>query len=173
MASLMEDFIDTLNKEDEEYQKLLLISRRKTPIIVKGDTENLAKITEEEQVVVDKINNLDKHREEILNDIATVLNRDVQELKIPRIVELLKGQTKEQEQLQDVYNRLKVTTSEMKAVNEENSRLIKLSLEMVQFDMTLLQSMKQGPETGAYNSQGGYNDSGMIRGAVSRFDSKR
>lgn len=171
MASLMEDFIDTLNKEDSEYNVLLEISRRKTPVLVKGDVVALAAITDEEQKVVDRIGNLDRHRIEVLGDIATVLNKDVATLQIPRLLEILERQPKEREALSDVYERLKVTLKEMKLINDRNKSLIQLSLDMVQFDINLMQAANHGPETGDYNSRGGYS-SGMAAGGPSRFDSK-
>lgn len=171
MASLIEDFIATLDKEDSEYQALLEISQRKTPVIVKGDVESLAKITEEEQVVVDRIASLEKHRTEVLGDIATVLNKDVQTLRVPGIIELLERQPRERDALKAVYDRLKVTVEDMKLINERNRSLIQLSLDMVQFDMNLMQAAKSGPETGDYNRSGTYTQ-GSMAGEPSRFDSK-
>lgn len=172
MASLIDDFIQTLDSEEKEYQLLLEISKRKTPIIVKGDVEALSQITDEEQVVVDRIGHLDKRRQELLDDVATVLNKDVQTLKIPQIIEILAKQEKEQKALVEVYDRLKITVSEMKRINDQNRNLIQLSLDMVQFDMNLVQAMKQGPETGDYNNHGGYSDAG-VGGSASRFDAKQ
>ena len=171
MASLIEDFIDTLTKENEEYCTLLEISGRKTPVIVKGDVEALAKITDEEQVVVDRITALDKHREEVLKDIATVLNKDVQTLKIPELIKLLDRQEKEKQALSQIYEKLKVTVREMKTLNERNRGLIQLSLEMIQFDMNLMQAATSGPETGDYNRSGSYSQ-GPAPASFSRFDSK-
>ena len=109
MASLMEDFMDVLDKENSEYTFLLGLSRRKTQIIVKGDIEELQKITDEEQVVVDRIAHFDRHREEVLNDIATVINKDVKTLKIVNLVQLLEKQPKEQKQLSLIHDKLKET----------------------------------------------------------------
>lgn len=173
MASIMEEFIDTLDKEDSEYTILLEIAKRKTPVIVKGDIKELSKITEEEQLVVDRISVLEKKRVEVLNDMATVLNKDVQALKVPELLKILAKQPKEQEKLNQVYIRLKATAEEMKRVNDQNKKLIELSLEMVDFDINLIQAMKKGPETGDYNRSGGYSDAGMMGGGGSRFDSKR
>ena len=54
MASLMENLIEVLDKESREYESLLGLSMKKTPVIVSGNLEELAKITEEEQIVVSK-----------------------------------------------------------------------------------------------------------------------
>jgi len=171
LASLIEDFIQTLEKENSEYEELLGVSSRKTPVIVKGDIEALAKITDEEQLVVDRISALEKRRMELLTDIATVLNKDVHTLKIPRIIELLKKQDAERDALAKVHEKLRVTAEKMKEINDRNRSLIELSLDMVQFDMNLLQAAKQSPQTGDYNRSGAYS-SGYAPGGMSSFDSK-
>ncbi len=171
MASLIEEFIRTLEKENSEYEELLEISSRKTPIIVKGDVEALAKITDEEQLVVDRIAASEKRRTELLSDIATVLNKDVHTLRIPRLIELLERQKPERDALAAIHEKLKVTAENMKVVNERNRSLIELSLDMVRFDMNLLQASKQSPQTGDYNKNGSYS-AGDAPGGISSFDSK-
>lgn len=168
----MEDFIETLNKEASEYETLLEISKRKTPVLVKGDTKALAQITDEEQVVVDRISRLEKHREEVLLDIATVLNKDVQTLKVPELIAILEKQPKEQAQLKETYARVKTVVEDMKISNDQNKKLVELSLEMVDFDINLRKAMKRGPETGDYNKSGGYREGAVMANPQSRFDSK-
>ena len=46
----MEDLIDVLEKESEEYKNLLNLSMQKTQVIVSEDLDQLAKITDEEQL---------------------------------------------------------------------------------------------------------------------------
>ncbi|MCI6714513.1 MAG: flagellar protein FlgN, partial [Lachnospiraceae bacterium] len=70
MASLMETLIEVLEKENQEYENLLALSRKKTPVIVSEDLDQLAKITDEEQIIVSRINHLDHQRNEAVNDIA-------------------------------------------------------------------------------------------------------
>ena len=80
MASLMENLLDVLEQEDVAYKELLGLSMKKTPVIVKGDVTSLQAITDEEQNVVSRINHLDQKREEVMQDIANVLNKDAKEM---------------------------------------------------------------------------------------------
>ena len=89
MASLMENLIDVLNRESNEYEGLLQISQRKTAIIVSSNLEELQKITDEEQNMVNRVNALDHKRMEVTKDIATVLNRDVTKLTLTNLIEML------------------------------------------------------------------------------------
>ena len=78
MASLLENLIDVLDKENTEYEKLVVLSDRKTPVIIQGDIDTLGSITEQEQEIVGIIQQLEKQRTEALADIANVVNRDVE-----------------------------------------------------------------------------------------------
>ena len=39
MASLLENLIDVLDQENTEYEKLVVLSDRKTPVIIQGDID--------------------------------------------------------------------------------------------------------------------------------------
>lgn len=172
MASLMENLIEILNRECNEYENLLKLSESKTPIIVSGDLEQLARITDEEQIVVSKINRIDKERITNFKDIANVINKDVNTLQLGDLVEMLSTRPAEQQKLAKVHDRLRTVVRAVKRVNEQNRELIKNAMELVEFNLNLLQSMKTAPETANYN-KGAYN-AGMQMG-VDRagFDAKQ
>lgn len=172
MASLMEDFMDILDKENSEYQILLELSKKKTPVIIKGDVQELQKITDEEQIVVDRVSHLDRKREETLNDIANVINKDVETLKIPVLIKLLQSRPKEARQLSEIHDALKETLGELVRINDQNRELIKQSLEMVEFDLNLVQAMRQAPVTGNYD-RGAYNAGSVMGPENAGFDAKQ
>ena len=172
MASLMENLISVLQDEGNAYEELLELSMKKTPIIVSGDLEGLQKITDEEQNVVARINHLDAKREEVTKDIANVLNKDVTKLKLADIINMLSQRPVEQRLLSDAHDKLKSITGHMARVNEHNRDLIQQSLEMVEFDLNLIQAMKSAPQTANY-TRGAYN-SGVVMGRSNGgFDAKQ
>ncbi len=150
MASLIEVLINTLDEENNEYVELLEISKRKTPIIVKGDVEALKNIVAEEQVYVDRIANLENKRIETVNDIATVLSKDAETLTVRDIINLLKGQDQVQHRLEEVHSRIKLTLNDMVAVNDINKSLIQDSLDMVEFNINLINGLNGAPEVNNY-----------------------
>lgn len=172
MASLMENLIDVLNKENSEYEVLLALSQKKTPIIVEGNLEELQKITDDEQLVVAKINQLDKQRVEVTKDIANVLNKDVETLKLANIIVLLEQRPAEQRLLAMAHDKLQMTVKNLQRVNEQNDELLRNALEMVNFEMTLLQAQKAAPETANYN-RGAYNVGNTMGVVSSGFDAKQ
>ena len=172
MASLMENLISVLQAEGSAYEELLELSMKKTPIIIGGDLEGLQKITDEEQIVVARINHLDAKREEVTKDIANVLNKDVTKLKLADIIHMLSQRPVEQKQLAGAHDKLKEVVGQMTKINEQNRELIKSSLEMVEFDLNLIHSMKSAPQTANYN-KGAYN-SGLVMGTGrGGFDAKQ
>lgn len=168
----MENLIKVLDKESKEYEGLLELSMKKTPIIVKGDLEQLQKITDEEQELVSRIQNLDKVRMEVTADIANVLNRDVEALKLPNLIAMLKGRPAEQKLLSQSHSRLQTAVRSLQRVNEQNGELIRSALELVEFDMNLIQSMRMAPETANYN-KGAYSAGDIMGVTKNGFDAKQ
>lgn len=168
----MENLIAVLQQECIEYNGLLELSGRKTPIIVAGDLANLEKITDEEQEWVGRIAHLEKKRTEVTADIADVLNKDVKTMKLRDLVEMLAARPAEQKLLADACDGLRDVVSRVQAVNEQNRELIQHSLELVEFDMNLLQSMRTAPQTANYNREA-YSAGSSMGTASHGFDAKQ
>lgn len=172
MASLMETLIEVLEKENLEYKNLLELSIKKTPAIVSEDLQALTKITDEEQIIVSRINHLDNQRNEAVNDIANVLNKDVAKLKIADLIKMLSARPQEQAKLASVFDELRRNVHAVKRVNEQNRELIESALEMVQFNMQVIQSMNKAPETANYN-RGACNTGDVIGTVHKAFDARQ
>lgn len=169
MASLIEDLISTLEKENDEYVKLVQLAKKMTPVIIKGDVVELNEMVAEEQGFADRLSALEKKREEVVTDIAIVLNKDADTLTVKHIIELLKGQDKVQKQLSDIHDRLRSTLGDMSAVDEINRQLIQESLELVNFNINYINGLNQLPEMANYN-RGAYNEQTSL--INSTFDAK-
>ena len=162
MASLMETLIDVLNQECIEYEGLLELSQRKTPVIIKGDLEELQKITDEEQDYAGRVTTLEKQRSAVYADIANVINKDVNTLKLDYLISMLENRPAERDALAAAHQR----------VNEQNKELLTNALEMVEFEMNLVQAMKAAPETADYN-KGAYNTGNTMGVTPGGFDAKQ
>ncbi len=176
MATLMENLIDTLKKECDVYEKLLLLSRQKTPVIIAGDLDKLNKITDEEQEHAGTLQNLENKRIEVTTDMANVLNKDVASLKLKNLIEDLEkssgGKSRDARELAEIHDRLRGLVYGLKQVNEQNQELLKSSLEVVQFEMQMIQSMKTAPETANY-SKGAHNTGDTMGISRRGFDAKQ
>ena len=172
MASLMEELIVCLETEEKEFERLLTLSQQKTPVIVNNKISELEKITDEEQIIVSRITNLESKRESVTKDIAEVINKDVAELKLTTLIDLMSNQPGERKRLSDIHDKLSATVKQIRQVNDGNAELIKNALEMVNFDLSVVQAMRQAPETANY-SRGAINTGSMLGGSAGGFDAKQ
>lgn len=169
MASLIEELIMVLGDEEKIYAEIIPVAEKKTQIIVNNDLRSLNSITEEEQALVGKISKLEKKRQEVIRNIGIVMNKKESELNFITIIDLLNGQEKEQEELRRLHDKLKRTVGDLSLINERNQMLIKQSVEMIDFDINLLQSLRTSPGVGQYNTASEVEIQGMSKGM---FDAK-
>ena len=170
MASLMEELIDVLEKEETQYQGLIELGGQKREAIIKADIQTLEQITAREGDVASTLQNIAKKRTRVLNDMATVLGKEPKEVTITKLIGYLENQPQERQKLSEMKERLLTTGGKMRTINEQNEVLLKQALEMVEFDLTLLKSMRQAPETANYNRRA-YNTGDLLGGGG--FDAKQ
>lgn len=163
MASLMENLLMVLEKENSEYERLVELSTQKRQIIIDGNVPGLGEITSKEQDITSNIKNLENKREEVIKDMAIVLSKDANELTLTNMIAFLNNQPKEQEKLRAIQTKLKDTIGRMVDINNQNEILIQQALEMVEFDLTLFKSMRQAPTTANYDKNA-YNTGEILGG---------
>ena len=156
----------------EKYKDLLELSKKKTPVIIEGDIQKLQKITDEEQRIVDEVSALEQNRLTVMGDIANVLNKDVESLKLSYLEEVLGKRPKEREDLTRVHDRLKATIGELMVINNQNRELIRQSLDMIDFNLSLAKAMRTAPETGNYTKDAA-NAGSVLGSAQGGFDAKQ
>lgn len=172
MASLMENLMDVLEEEGGYYDALLELSMKKTEVIVSNDIPALQQITEQEQLLVDQVNDVDKRRMGIMEDMANVMNRDVGTLTIPVLIKALDARAQEQRRLSEASDKLKETVKAMAQINEQNRELLQSALEMVEFDLNLVRGLKAAPQTAEYN-KGAMNAGNYMAPSRGGFDAKQ
>lgn len=134
---LMEDeLIDVLNNEAEIYREVLKISRNKTRIIVEGKTSELENITRKEQALISRIADFEEIRGRIVKKFSEQFEKEAYNLTISSIINML-PQDKSQK-LNSILADLSKSLKEIKEVNTLNSKLIKNSLEYIDFSINLL-----------------------------------
>ena len=171
MASLTEELIQVLQEEQDIYQQLTPIAEEKTKVIIKNDLQSVQEITAREQQAVEKLNALERRREEIIVNMGTVLNRDPRTLKLKNMVKILEKRPEEQRKLAELYDCLTASIKRLSEVNERNKALINQSLEMIQFEMNLIQSTRMAPGSNNYNKQASSFD--MPAASSGMFDAKQ
>ena len=132
----------------------------------------MGSITEQEQEIVGRIQNLEKQRTEALADIANVVNRDVETLKLINLIQMLAKRPEQQQQLTEVHGKLRSTIDRLKELNEKNQMLLGDAMEMVDFNLRMLQGLKSAPQTANYSKHAYCTGSslGVLQGG---FDAKQ
>lgn len=170
MASLMEELLEVLAEEETQYEALIELSGDKREAIIKADITKLGEITEKEQDAASVLLNLSTKRGRVLTDMATVLGKDPEQMTINKMIGYLENQPEEQEKLAKRRDRLLEVGTQMRTLNQQNEVLLKQALEMVEFDLTLLKSIRQAPETANYDKNA-YNTGEILGGSA--FDAKQ
>ena len=170
MASLMEELLSVMEQENEGYEKLLVFSEEKKQAVIKSKISELEAITASEQETADILKSLESKRTRILKDMSVVMGKDSEMLTVTQIIDLLDKQPAEQEKLRAARDVLVQTAHKMHVANEQNENLIRQALEMVEYDLTLIKSLKQAPETANYG-RNAYS-TGELLGS-SGFDAKQ
>ncbi len=170
MASLMEELISTLSQEKDLYLALLPIAEEKTKAIVANDLEELQRITGKEQAAVDRVNALERKRGEVIENMGIVLGRKPQELTLTELIRVAEKQPKEKAALTELKDALGKAVRKLADLNERNRVLIQHSLDMIQFNMNIIQStrMVQGNN---YTKNAG--ESGLGATQTGMFDAKQ
>ena len=106
VASLMEELLDVLGKEEKQYQELITLATEKTDAVVQGNIEHLTDVTTREQDAASVLLNLSNKRNRVLTDMATVLGQSPEEMTITKMIGYLNKQPKEQEALTRQRDRL-------------------------------------------------------------------
>ena len=130
----------------------------------------MQKITEHEQNVVDDILILEKKRQNIVNNIAVVLNQNPKTMTIADIVRIMEKQPEFSRPLSELHQRLRTVVLRLQQTNAHDRELLENALEMTEFSINVLQTAGQAPETANYDKK---SYSGDMLGIEHRqFDSK-
>ncbi|MBE5899230.1 MAG: flagellar protein FlgN [Lachnospiraceae bacterium] len=166
----MDELLGVLRQEKQGYINLTELSEEKRVSIIQGNVDALDSISSKEQEVTSELKNLENKRVNILKDMAVVLGKDDEDITISKMIEMLERQPGEQAKLIQAKDELVACASKMQIANQQNEILLRHAMEMVEFDLTLLKSLKQAPETANYDKNA-YN-TGEILGN-SGFDTKQ
>jgi flagellar biosynthesis/type III secretory pathway chaperone len=171
VASLIDELISVLEEECNVYQQLIPITEEKTRVIVVNDLNSLQDITAKEQTTISRINSLERKREQIMENIRTVINRKKGEFTLKTLIELMEKQPKEQRALSLIHDNLKSTIERLVEINNRNKSLIQQSLDMIEFNMNFIQSTRMSPGNNTYTR--GASQYEAFASGTGMFDAKQ
>ncbi len=152
MASLYEELVSNLSQQIEYYNELLQISTEKTKVIVANDIESLSKINTVENMLVVRLEKLDKKNREVIGDIIMVTGKKVDKFSVKGVAALLSKE--EETELIRLSDDLIEVAKQMKEVNDKNKILIETSLEYTDFSMNIYREMLDTNVKVTYDNNG-------------------
>ena len=173
MASIMEELITVMEDEIKEYKDFIPVLQNKTKMILENKVDELQGISLLEQDYLDKINGLEKKREEIIKNIAILFDKDYKTLNMRKIILMLEKQPKDQFALSKLHDEMKSTVKVILDINEHNKNLIEQSLEMIEFNMNVIKSTWMSPGNNNYDKGANVNGLGSSNGGDRSFDAKQ
>ena len=170
MASLVDELVSVLCEEEKLYNALYECAEKKTQILIDADIPALEKLTATEQEKGDELLALGNKQIQLLNDIKTVLGKADEKLTVTTLIGYLSSQPQVQKKLTTARDNLINAATQVQNQNQQNEILLKQAIELAEFDITLLKSMRQAPETANYDKNA-YNTGALLGG--SGFDAKQ
>ncbi len=152
MASLIEELVDVLGREEKIYADLIPIQEEKLRAVIANDLDAMRRLSDDEQNLVDEAGNLETKRIRIVKDISTVLGKGSGIMDLEQIVAALKNQPEEQKILRELHDRLRRTVSRLQELNVQNKDLLSQAMEMVEFNMNVIRSTRMSSGSSNYSS---------------------
>jgi flagellar biosynthesis/type III secretory pathway chaperone len=158
---MMDDLVQVLDEEKVLYEKLADLSEEMKQAIIVSDVPVVEKKTAEQQDVTTDIQRLDRKRADIMRNVAVVLNKKPEDIKVSTLIETLSGQPELKERMTRARTELVAAMDRLKKINAQNQALLTQAMELMEFDLNLYRSMKQAPETANYN-RSAYNTGDIL-----------
>ena len=162
MSGMIFKLVDIMEEQLVYYDYLLGLSNEKRDYIIDNSIDELQKVTELENKIINKNNGLEKLRLECIKDIADVLNVADSELTIKELVALIDGHNGSSE-LDEIAYKIKDKIELLKSANSHNKMLIQNSLEYIDYTMNAIYtSCESDPVVSGYGDENLINNTKLF-----------
>lgn len=141
-----EKIIEILKKEYAYYKDLLELSNKKKAIVIEGKVSELDKIVKVEQNMIFDLGQLEKIREQELQQLCGMLGVNGK-TNVSELTKLISEQAAKK--LAKLQRDLGDTISELQNVNNINGQLIQQSLEYIEYSVNMITTA--GPTNSVYS----------------------
>ncbi|MFZ5968979.1 MAG: flagellar protein FlgN [Bacillota bacterium] len=150
MTKSTEQLLIALTREYEMYQEYLELAKKKKTTIIEGNVKELDNITKIEQNMIIGLGKIDQIRTAIVGNV--LYEKQVQRVEnITELANYLEDTAKEK--VLELKEKLTVLLDEIRNVNEINSKLLKQSLEYIDFNLNLVTSINKEPKGSTYGNK--------------------
>jgi len=139
MSLMVTELVNIINKQLDIYNYLIGLSDEKREAIISNDVNDLKKLTELENKLIEQNLTQEKSRLSLIEDIALVLNHDPFDLTISKLLTLIEG-TEGYDDLLIVSKEMRKSIELLKEANDKNRILIDNSLEFIDYSINAIRS---------------------------------
>lgn len=136
MESLINNMIEILKAQYDNYINLLELSRKKSNVIVDGRMDELEKIVKLEERLIVEAGRLEQMRMNTAHEFASGLGIPQDQVTMDVLME--HGSEVHRKRLAELKGQLNQYVVEQKRINDLNERLIKNYLDYIEFSLNLL-----------------------------------
>ncbi len=169
MERIIEEYIQTLIKENDLLDKLLELGEEKKQIIILGKIQELDKLIQKESITASNLERTENARFKLHVQIAQRWEMPAEELTAGTLIE--KSQASQPlftDQLKQEIEHMGTTINRLREINRENNELIGMSLEYIDN----MQSILIGDLAGTYSEKGTQASENNSRPAFKILDKK-
>ncbi|HHV59489.1 MAG TPA: flagellar protein FlgN [Clostridiaceae bacterium] len=152
---IINSLAEILEEEFKVYSGLLEIAKKKKQIIVDGKVKELEQLVKVEQTCIIHAGKLERQREDIVAELCKEMGIDCNDATISGISNKIGREYSEK--LEKGRQNLIKTIESLKTENALNARLIKNSLDYIDFSLNLMASLGSD---GSYLKSGEVNEPG-------------
>ncbi len=163
-TALFDRLIEIMDKEKFIYEGILELSKNKTDLIVEGKVSELEGVTKLEQSMIVKLGKLEEERVELISKLAQQNQAVAPDVTLDTLIKI--APEAKAKKLTECGRGLENVIKNLSEANSLNSKLIKSSLDYIDFSINVL--------TNAASADNTYGSEGLSKDAKKRnfFDMK-
>lgn len=164
MNEKWEELLTVLSKMLSIYQAILILSQQKREILVAAQSQELGKVTEQEEILILQIGKLEEHREILVGELMALHGIEEGKFSFEELGKI--AQPSVVEQLESLRKEFRKIMEEIEPLNKLNTELIKQALHFINYNINILSQTAVGP---TYAPKGQNNEQAPKRTA---FDAR-
>ena len=147
---LLSELVEVINEEIRAFHRLLTSLEEEQRVIVEDDLEGLERIVADQQELAVCAHQLEARRIQLVDELATRLDLEPDNVSLSRLVEVLEGP--HSEELAHMRQQLLELNTQIRATSENNAFLIRQSLRYTERCLDILTG--QQVQRGVYGQFG-------------------
>lgn len=169
MKKILQDFIDSIARQNQLLEKLAELGEEKQKLIITGKVKELDSLIQKEGIMVSNLDNLEGARFNLQERLAGLLDLQPGEFSAKKVLDRTRETYPEiYPALEEVVKQLDYFIIRLKAINTHNNELIEQSLVFV----GEIQSLFNGDTAGIYSNKGLNSDESAFRPRLNLLDKK-